>query len=675
MTSPASGSAGYIALPVATDADRLAADAISYLTTQQPGWIAREGHLEVWMLRAFARMAAESAKVAAQVPLSIFQYFGQELLGITPLVGVPAGIQTTWTMTDTLGHTVPAGTTVAYRTAPSSSVLFRTTADVVIPPGAIKTLAGAVPAVAASVGAAANGLPPAQLALVDNLAFVASVESTTTSAGGADPESQQGYLDRLSADLQLLAPRPILPADFAALARNQPGVARAAVLDGYNRSDGSYGNPRMITVVPVDAAGLPLTGPAKDALKAALDRQREVNFFVDVMDPTYTRVDVSTLIIPAVGANPDTVFADAQRVLKDFLSPGNWGGPAPLWHNTPVVRYLALARTLGDVPGVDYVSELTLAAGGALQAADAHLEGEVALPLPGNLNVVVTGATPLTPPVGVVFNANAIMSVEAEVVAGASIDASRFAGAKIQGAGSITASASVVAAGSGGTADDGVQAAVVNNWGPVSFGDEFNYTGKPDASKWGMYDGPGHAGNGIRTPNAFSVANGYCTCHGDAAGNTGGMAFQGHGRRYVRVEMRARMYETNPGSGGNQYHPVLLMWPDSEQWPQGGELDWMETDIGAPGVDAFIHHPTQSGVVQDHYSKTIDITQWHNYAMEWTSTGIRGYIDGVMWFNDTNSSAQPPGPMHQTIQLDNFGGSSHRPANLDVAWFRAYEAG
>lgn len=50
------------------------------------------------------------------------------------------------------------------------------------------------------------------------------------------------------------------------------------------------------------------------------------------------------------------------------------------------------------------------------------------------------------------------------------------------------------------------------------------------------------------------------------------------------------------------------------------------------------------------------------------------YIDGVKWFEDTNLSHLPPGPMHQTIQLDWFpsGSTATTPSRMNVDWIRIY---
>lgn len=221
---------------------------------------------------------------------------------------------------------------------------------------------------------------------------------------------------------------------------------------------------------------------------------------------------------------------------------------------------------------------------------------------------------------------------------------------------------------------DGTEAAKLLGWGGVTWGDEFNYTGPLNPSKWSAYDGPGHDDNGIRSPAAFSVNGDFARCHGDPGGTTGGCAYQGYSSVYHRVEVRARMAADGSGSG-EQYHPVLIMWPDSDEWPQGGEYDFAESDIGDTRMGAFMHHPADSVIQEEYNSGPLDLTQWHNYAFECSRSGLRAWIDGQPFFTDTNSGAYPPpGPMHLTWQLDNFGGSSHKGANLDVMWVRGYAA-
>lgn len=209
------------------------------------------------------------------------------------------------------------------------------------------------------------------------------------------------------------------------------------------------------------------------------------------------------------------------------------------------------------------------------------------------------------------------------------------------------------------TAGNGVQAAVKQGWTQVG-GDEFNGTSLN--GNWGAYDGAGHDGNGRRTPDAIKVGGGVVTITGDSGGNSGGMAW-GDNQTYGKWEMRAKF----PKGDGN-YHPVLLLWPQ-DGWPP--EIDFAETTSDSDQVGFFLHYSSSNQ--QESATRNIDITQWHNYAVEWTSSSVTGYIDGVQWFQNSSSGSVPHQPMHPVIQLDNFGGTSMQTTQMLVDWMRIYK--
>jgi hypothetical protein len=215
---------------------------------------------------------------------------------------------------------------------------------------------------------------------------------------------------------------------------------------------------------------------------------------------------------------------------------------------------------------------------------------------------------------------------------------------------------------------DGTQAATTFGWGAVVAGDEFSNTGAPDPTKWGLYQGAGHAGKGLRSPQAWSVASGVATVKGDSAGTTGGMSAKFAQQKYGRWETRMKTDARDP-----KYHPVLILWPN-EQSSNCAEIDYAEGGGDTKSMKFFLHHACGGSDFQSYATKPIDSTQWHNYAVEWTPAGITGYIDGVKTFSDTNPAHQPTVAMHQTLQLDWFpDGSATKPSQMQVDWVRVYK--
>lgn len=215
------------------------------------------------------------------------------------------------------------------------------------------------------------------------------------------------------------------------------------------------------------------------------------------------------------------------------------------------------------------------------------------------------------------------------------------------------------------TPSDSKSAAQALGWGKPTAGDEFDGT-SVDRGRWGVYDGEGHGGNGRRSPSAFSVADGVLTVTGDERGTTGGMAWR-DGQYLGHWEMRMRA-----PAGDSAYHPVLLLWPEAEDWPVGGEVDYAELFDGArQSVNFFLHYGRDNR--QTSAKKALDATQWHTYAVEWTASCVVGYVDAQEWFRDCERSHIPPRAMHATIQLDWFPDGSPGSASMQVDYVRIWE--
>jgi beta-glucanase (GH16 family) len=210
-------------------------------------------------------------------------------------------------------------------------------------------------------------------------------------------------------------------------------------------------------------------------------------------------------------------------------------------------------------------------------------------------------------------------------------------------------------------------AAINLDWGTPTAGDEFNYTGAPDPSKWSVYKSAGHAGNGIRSPQQVTVDGSKMVMTGTPDGTTAGMSAKFGRQKYGRWEVRAA------GSGDNEYHLVSLLWPDSGNWPCEGEVDYAETS--GDWISIKFHHHYGCSNLQTRAARDLDVSQFHNYAVDWSPNGIVGYIDGVKFFEDDNPEHQPPASMHQTLQLDWFpDGTENGPGEMRVDWVRVYPA-
>lgn len=379
----------YIGPEIESDPTEIEAEMYAYIQSVYPDWVPKEAALATLVSEAISQQVDELLALAASVPTTIFRYFGP-LVGVNPNDASTATGSTTWTVQDTAGYTIPAGTSIRILLGSTDFALFATIDETIIAPG----MTQAVIAIAAvDEGVASTGLT-GTVELLDILDFVTSVTLIGSTSGGFDAESDDEFLDRLTTRLQLLADRPILAVDFAIYAISVEGVARAVALDNYNPANDTFNNEKMVTIFVTNELGQPLSLQAKTDLSNALEAQRELNFVVNVADPAYTTINVVT----TVRAYPNYDIADLDTrvtsAILEYLSPANWGttqfagSQDTDWVNETNVRILELATVINLVDGVNYVETLTVNGG----TADVVMAGRVSLPATNSTALVTVNA-------------------------------------------------------------------------------------------------------------------------------------------------------------------------------------------------------------------------------------------------------------------------------------------
>lgn len=115
--------------------------------------------------------------------------------------------------------------------------------------------------------------------------------------------------------------------------------------------------------------------------------------------------------------------------------------------------------------------------------------------------------------------------------------------------------------------------------------------------------------------------------------------------KYGRMEARLKLPQTQG------IWPAFWMLGDSFSsvgWPQGGEIDIMEHVGFEPNLThGALHGPGYSGATP--IAGTADLGQpvnsnYHIYAVEWDTNGIRWFVDGKQFYSITKSQVQQYGP-------------------------------
>lgn len=192
--------------------------------------------------------------------------------------------------------------------------------------------------------------------------------------------------------------------------------------------------------------------------------------------------------------------------------------------------------------------------------------------------------------------------------------------------------------------------------------DEFDGNGSIDTFKWTHETGGGGWGNqevqyytnridNVYKENGILKIKAIKELYGGRDYTSGRIKTQDKFEfTYGKIEIRAKL----PSSAGTW--PALWMLGanfNSEGWPQCGEIDIMEQFENKNRVKSTLHWKTSDGQRAEYGQDTYNGTSssFHVYTTNWTSTSIKSYIDGELYFEMNTTGTEPYYPFNKDFFL------------------------
>jgi hypothetical protein len=287
----------YLRIPLATEPADVLAQQTADLQARVPGWNGQTGNLDQSILEVVSFTLATLLNVAGSVQDTIFRELLASMFGILPDDATFATVDSTWTMRDTAGYTITAGTEVKVATAGDTAVGFKVVSDVVVAPGFSVTATGGVQLRALEAGAAGTGLS-GTASLVTPIVGPTVITLVGVSVAGQDAEEDADFLDRGRDKLRDRADALVLPDDVERAVRRIDGVERVLVMDNYVPGVNEL---QTVTVTSATGGTLPLTysaqtvtGIAYNAIASVVQTALESLSNIDIGDVACTGGPLNT---------------------------------------------------------------------------------------------------------------------------------------------------------------------------------------------------------------------------------------------------------------------------------------------------------------------------------------------------------------------------------------------
>lgn len=382
-----------------TDAESLLNEIITYGRSIIPEWTPAAGEIEMMLAEVFSVGAADLASYINRLPGGVLEAV-ISLFGVERSDGVAATGTVQFTMLDTNGHTVPAGTNLVY-TGGLVPLVFTTDSDLVI---SSPSSTGSVAVTALTVGAAHNAVPAsATVQAVSNTDYVSTVAFTSANGatGGEDPDTDDAFLSRITNTFSTYSSALVTPAQIrASVLDNFSTAFRCAVYDKERYLDRAVSStvehPGYVLVAVASQNATNSTGNFTDTTLSAsevsdirthLEDRIPAGLKVDIMSAEVVSVAVTASVVTISGSDTSVVQTAINNALAAYFDPNTWD-----WTKS-VVRVNEVISIIDRVTGVDYVDSVTLAGTSEVFPAGADnftLSGDILL---NNLGTLVGNGT------------------------------------------------------------------------------------------------------------------------------------------------------------------------------------------------------------------------------------------------------------------------------------------
>ena len=220
--------------------------------------------------------------------------------------------------------------------------------------------------------------------------------------------------------------------------------------------------------------------------------------------------------------------------------------------------------------------------------------------------------------------------------------------------------------------DDFTKDAAVGSWANPCSPDQIVYTGA-QGQRWRTYPQcwvDTVPRNPYRPDQVLSVGNGVLNFHlhnvnGRPAGANPSPIIADNSQYQTYGRYSARMKVDTPTL--SEYSVAWLLWPQSENWPWDGEIDFPEAPLS--GTAWGYHHYAGQGSCVNGCQMAVNtqarFTDWHTYTIEWMPGRVRLLLDDTVVLNTTNWV--PDKPMRWQLQTETNGAGTNS-GNLMVDW-------